>query len=93
MNKTTIEYKEKTFGKKSDQMYDNGIFQNFEDVFGKNYFLWFFPIKNEEILEGYSYTINETYLNSNSDVKEETHILNTSNFKKEYSSQFSKDKV
>jgi hypothetical protein len=38
---TTIEYKEKNEG---NNFYNNGVIQNFKDIFGPNSLLWLLPI-------------------------------------------------
>lgn len=76
INKSTIEIKEKLDDKSSDK-YDNGYLRNFKDVLGNNIFLWFIPIKKQEMIEGYAYEINQNYIYCPSE-RDESKNLNSS---------------
>ena len=75
INKTTIEYKEKTAENDNSQRYDQGVLKNFQNIFGENYFLWLLPIQFENIIHGYSYEINESYKQAKSESIEESKII------------------
>ncbi len=75
INKTTIEYKEKSYNNCTSEKYNMGIFHNLQDVFGKNILVWLLPIKNEYSLEGYAYNINVEYISSTKEKREEDLIL------------------
>jgi hypothetical protein len=79
INKTTIEYKEKTAENDISLKYDQGVLKNFKDIFGENYLLWIFPIQSANILEGYVYEINETYALDKREPKEESKIIISAN--------------
>lgn len=75
INKTTIEYKEKTAENDNTQRYNRGILKNFQEIFGENYLLWLLPIQSDNILEGYAYNINGSYTPCKSETKEESKIV------------------
>ena len=75
INKTTIEYKEKTAENDISLKYDQGVLKNFKDIFGENYLLWILPIKSANILEGYVYETNEVYTLDKREPKEESKII------------------
>ena len=61
MNKTTIEFKEKSFDNNSYLKYNLGIFKNLQSVLGKNILIWWIPITEDSDLNGYAYDINGEY--------------------------------
>lgn len=85
LNKTTIEFKEKSLNNISSEKYNNGLFRNLQDVFGKNIFLWLLPFKSHYQLEGYAFDINEEfYFSSHTKDKDEEgdYVMDTSLGKK-----------
>lgn len=61
MNKTTIEFKEKSIDTNSYLKYDLGVFKNLQEVLGKNVLIWWIPIIEQSDLKGYAYDINQEY--------------------------------
>lgn len=75
INKTTIEFKEKTAENDNNQKYNKGILNNFKNILGDNYLLWILPIKSDNILNGYVYEIDENYKTIKSETKDESKII------------------
>lgn len=61
MNKSTIEFKEKSIDTNSYLKYNLGIFKNLQEVLGKNILLWWIPYSEDNDLKGYAYEINDEF--------------------------------
>ena len=78
VNKTTIEYKEKTNIINSNSKYNLGIFKNLQEVLGQNILLWMIPYTQYNQLNGYRYDINTEYNYDYFNKKEESMNFYTS---------------